>query len=384
MSTAILSKGKLYLLEADGAIEEIRSEFADKQVREADRRQSYSPWGRDNKEAGAFGGVDVWGGHAAANRLSPYRIGEVVRMDERTLLYTMTNGAVTGLFEYNVSDKSERRLVHRNALEFIGMDYHREQELLCVGRVSQDGSAHLEFLDLNGRAVQQLTEGDSIDCFPASSHRDPSTILFQSSGIARTEDGSFHAQGPTSVNRLNLETGELDEILADAAHDYLIPREDRNGVVYCIRRPVHSHKSVPLWKSMVDFLMAPIYFAQALYNFLKIFTQLFKNDPTIAEGPPLQPPAGQQHVQILGRSIALGKAHAGRKESEASLVPDDWHLVKIAGGGAPEIVARGVCAFDIDEAGGVTYTNGFSVCHTGTSGNQVPGDVEIVERVRCL
>lgn len=382
MITAFIAKGRLYLLSKDGNAEEIHSEFASKQERAAGRRQSYSPWSKENDSAGAFGGINVWAGHAAATRFAQYAFTEVARVDENTLLYTMTNGTVTGLFEYDLKEKSERRLVHRNELHFIGMEYDREKECLIVGRATEDGAAHLELVDKNGRTVKHLTGGDSLDCFPVFSRRAANEVLFQSNGIARTQDGQFLAVGPACINRLNLETGALDEVIGHEAYDYLTPREHNDGTLYCIRRPFNSQMKTPLLKSLANFLMAPVFFAQALYNFLKIFTQLFKNDPTMADGPVPQVPPQHQHVQVLGRTINLGKAVANKKDGEASLVPEDWELIKIVQGKDPEVIARGVCAFDLTDAGDVILTDGFRF--RAPEGDAIPGKFDIVEKVRCL
>ncbi len=46
------------------------------------------------------------------------------------------------------------------------------------------------------------------------------------------------ALGPESINRLDLESGDIEEIAADARYDFLQPRDDKQGNVYCIRRPL--------------------------------------------------------------------------------------------------------------------------------------------------
>lgn len=384
MNAAFISKGKLYLLSESGTATEVRSEFAAKQEGLAARRQSYSPWSKDSGESAGFGGINVWGGHQAANRFTPYQVTDVAWSSDKTLLYTMTNGTVTGIFELDVADHTERRLVHRNELHFLGMDYDPDQELLCVGRATEDGAAHLEFVDRNGRTVKRLTEGDSVDCNPSFSRRDRSQILFQSSGIARTEDGEFHSFGPSSVNRLNLETGALEEIIGDDAHDFLTPQEGSDGAVYCIRRPLASAMRIPIWKSLIGFLMAPVFFAQALYNFLKIFTQLFKNEPTLAEGPKAPPVPRQQYVRVLGQTIALGKAHADPKSEDASLVPPTWELIRIAPDTPVEVLATSVCTFSLDAPGSITHSNGFKIHIHGSGGNSALGRFEMVEKLRCL
>lgn len=384
MNSAFLSKGRLYLLSENGKAEEVRSEFADKQEREAERRRSYSPWEREEGAANAFGGINVWGGRAGAARFERYAFSDILRLDGNTLLYTLTNGTVTGLFEYDVREKTERRLVHRNDFRFEGMDCDPGSRELCVGRAREDGSVNIERIDLAGRTLKQITEGDSVDSFPSFSLMSPTRLLFQSSGIARMGNGAFHSLGSACINRLDLNTGEMSEVMGNDSCDFLMPKEDREGAVFCIRRPVQSFKRPPFWRSLIEFMMFPLLFVQALYNFLKVFTDLFKNQPAIADGPRIQPPQQGQHIRILGQTIDLGKAIAGKKGEDPTLVPGDWELVRLVDGKAPEVLARHVCAFDIDGTGTVTYTNGFKISTVKSGTPSSLGTFELVERLRCL
>lgn len=382
MDYAYIAQGQLYLIDGDGHVTEVESEFAQKQVREAERRNQYSPWGKDDGGDGPFGGMSVWGGRAAAARFEGYRFTNVVRLDADHLLYTLSSSTVTGLFEYDLSDKRERRLVHRNDFRFQGLDLNSEGTHLCVGKQLEEGVADIEMRDLSGRVTGQITGGDSVDSFPSFSKQDPDVVVFQSCGIARMDDGLFHSFGPSGINRIHLKTGELTELLSHESFDYLTPQEGPDGQVYCIRRPAFSGLKVPWWRAALQFLLFPFHFVHALYNFMNLFTQLFKNQPSLAEGPRSAAPPPQQHLTVLGRAIEIGKA-AARKNSdgEETLVPSDWKLIRIDSSGEEKEVASAVCSFAIDEEGGLSYTDGYRIYHLTGDSRTLVGQYPLVEKL---
>ena len=65
-------------------------------------------------------------------------------------------------------------------------------------------------------------------------------------------------------------------------------------------------------------------------------------------------------------------------------MPDTWELIKVVNGGTPEVLATGVCSFDLDESGTVVHTNGYKI-HANLAGQKtVLGKFEQVQTVRCL
>lgn len=383
MAYAYIAKGELFLVDADGVTSAVESEFSQKQHREFEKRKQYSPWQRD-EEASPFA-MSPWMGHSSAARFEGYRFGDVVRMDDRYLLYTLRTQTVTGLFRYDLQRDSERRLVHSNDFKFDGVDYNPETEQLCVGQLHEDGSADIELRDLDGRLVQQLTGGDSMDTAPTFSRSDTNCILYQSRGVARNEEGFVVALGPASVNRIDVGQGDVVEILAEDERDCLVPREGPDGAIYCIRRPALSAMRIPFHRSLLSALMFPFNFVHALFNFLTVFTELFKNQPTLADGPAARPMPKNQHMMVLGQAIELGKSKARPKgEDEDALVPADWELVRIVDGAPPEAIARHVCAFDVSNDGQVYYTNGYSIFRWSGGKREKLARHDLVERVQAF
>ena len=52
-----------------------------------------------------------------------------------------------------------------------------------------------------------MTGGDTVDSAPAWIPGEPKQLLFQSSGLARNEQGYVVAQGHASIQLLDMETG---------------------------------------------------------------------------------------------------------------------------------------------------------------------------------
>ena len=57
-----------------------------------------------------------------------------------------------------------------------------------------------------------LGSGDSVDCAPAWIPGAPKRLLFQSSGLARNAEGYIVAQGPASIQKLDMESGSVTPI----------------------------------------------------------------------------------------------------------------------------------------------------------------------------
>jgi len=154
--------------------------------------------------------------------------------------------------------------------------------------------------------------------------------------------------------------------------------------VYCIRRPCRSQMRKPLYKELIDFLMLPVRFAEALFNFVRIFTEAFRNRPDLAEGPePRFSPPGQ-YVTVLGEVIDIAKARKARPDKDRSLVPDTWQLVKLAPGKDLEVIAKSVCCYDLAADGRIVFTNGFTIHHIDGEGGSSVAGFELIQQVRCL
>lgn len=383
MKAAFISKGRLFVLMDDGTTKEIESPFALKRQTETEMRRSTSPW-QGEGGGGMWGGFSIWGARGIPRAGDDaYIFTDVAKGKGSSIFYGLRTFTVMGLFEYDLTTGEERRIFHRNDFRFSGIDCDPEGRQFVVARFRDDGAMDIDLLDQNGRSLKVLTGGDSVDGHPRFSKSHKDDVLFQSCGIARNNAGAGFWRGPSSVNRINVVTGEMSEILADSAFDYLLPREDSAGTVYCIRRPYKVNARRPLGRDLLEFLFFPFRFAHAFYSFCRAFSEMFNNPATLADGPRPNLTQQEQYVEVLGQMLDVGKARRVRGQDEPSLVPHDWELLRIRTGQQPETLAKGVCSFDLNDADSVIFTNGFRI-HAIRDREKSPlGKFELVEQLRC-
>jgi hypothetical protein len=363
MQYAFISDGKLFIQDDDGAIKEISSKFAIEKDEEAESQKSLHSWKSSKENIDPYFGSNIlWGGQGSQRPYRKFRFKSVMIKNSDLLFYLLTNDYVTGLFEYNVREDEELRLFHKNDFAEVGMDYSRETEKFVAALQNEDGSADLDLLDSEGRYEKTLTGGDSRDSNPTFSKFNPEEVLYQSSGLARSEEGFLMAFGPEAINKVNIETREISSLASEERYDYLLPKDDVDGNLYFIRRlynrPGYQH---PL-KIIFYIVTFPIRFIWAIFKFLDAFTKLFTEKPKLRSGPEIQPDAKNKYVRVLGETIYLAKIKKTLRSQEGiSLVPKSWELVKISKDGVMEVIARNVSSYDLDEKGEIHFTNGFRV-----------------------
>jgi hypothetical protein len=232
---AFIADSRLYARRGGKSVE-IESAFARANLEDYERRKTSRGW-KGADDAGG-GGYSIWGKQGGAMAAyTGFRFLTVVPASAGTVYYLLTNGHVTGLFLYDLAAGEERRLFHKNDFYTDGLDFSPERKELVCAVAEEDGAVNVNLYNDEGRYKNVLTGGDSRDTHPAFSRAQAGRILYQSAGIARHDAGGIVALGPESINRLDLESGDMEEIAADDRYDFLQPRDDQAGNVYCIRRP---------------------------------------------------------------------------------------------------------------------------------------------------
>jgi len=383
---AFISDGKLFIRESGGALKEIASKFATEKEQWAERDKSLHSWKtKGNVQSAYFEPSIVWGGQAASRPFSKFGFKGVMVGGPDTLYYLLTNNYVTGLFKYSIKDDEELRLFHKNAFVEFGMDYSADSDEFVAAMGNEDGSVNLELLDSEGVYKQSVTGGDVKDSNPSFSRHNHREVLYQTAGIARDEAGFAAAHSPEAINRINLDTDEVTELVSDDRYDYLLPKEDAAGNLYCIRRPYRrpGHQS-PL-KTLLYVVMFPFHFLVAIVRFLNVFTKLFSGEPPRAAGPDMRPSIENKYVRVLGQTIYLAKVErSSRYRREPTLVPRSWELVRLSRDGQMEVVAGAVSSFDVDEQGGIHFTNGFRVSELSGGSTATVFKHKIIENIRVV
>ena len=362
MTHGFISDGRLYVYREQAGVKEIESHFVrDKQERSERMTHSHGWKSQCNAEDPFYNSNVVWGRQSSAGLTTGYRFKDVIVPDENILYYTLSNGVVTGLFEYDLKDDFETRLFHKNDLISRGIDFSKKRGEFVLAVQDVDGRVNLELLNSRGSSTSILTGGDSRDCYPSFSQHNPNHVLFQSAGIARDEEGYAMMYGPEAIYRYDSESEELVEVLADEHYDFLLPREDAKGNLYCIRRPYQLPGQTSLGKQLLNALLFPVHFVSAVVGFLEAFTKLFNQQAFKANGPAVQSEQKDKYANVLGQTIHLAKLQRNRSSKDPSLVPGSWELLCISANKECKVIARNVASYDIDNDGTLYFTNGYRV-----------------------
>jgi hypothetical protein len=363
MGQYFIADGRLYCRNQQGEIQEFESPFVQEKAERTNKHNTASGWKSQGSPGNPYWNSSVvWGNQAAGRSVSAFRFNHVVAASPNMLYYTLSNFGVTGLFEYDVKEQFETRLFHKNDFREEGFDYSSQRNEFVMAVWNDDGSCSLRILDNRGSGRTTLTEGDSRDSNPSFSHKNHQHILFQSAGIARNEEGGVFMYGPEAIHRLDMDKNEVFDILSNPQYDYVLPKEDTQGNIYCIRRPFHGPSTHTIFHTIKNIILFPIHFVVAIFNFLETFTRLFNQKAFKADGPNVQAPQNNKYVQIMGQTIDVAKnSKAYALNHEPSLVPANWELICLYPDGRQEVLARKAAYFDVDAAGNIVFTNGYRV-----------------------
>jgi len=217
---------------------------------------------------------------------------------------------------------------------------------------------HIAFLKVDSPHLQRLTEGDCVDCNPSWSRANDDVLYYDSAGIAYSSDGRFAGLGPRSVYRLNIKTGQLDEVLSDDKFDYTSPFEDENGVLYAIRRP---YKTGSGKMSARDFAKAPGKVMRAFGGWLDFVTRRYTGESLNTSGanPAKGNQRSPQQIFVDGNMLEAEKTlkkNAAAGDKNPGIIPKSWELIKITNG-TEEILQTSVMGYCITPSG-IVYSNG--------------------------
>jgi hypothetical protein len=384
MRYLFISDGRLFT-NSGGENVEITSKFAQEKMEDTERERSAHGWKSDGSTGADpyFGSNIVWGGQARSRPFRKFRFKNVMVKSENTIYYLLTNDFVTGLFQYDISANEELRLFHKREFQEFGMDYSPSLDRFVAAITNEDQSVDIELLNNQGGYEKSLTSGDSRDSNPFFSKSEPEHILYQTAGIGRGEEGFIWGYGPEAVNKVDIHSGEIITLLADERYDFLLPRDDRQGNVYCIRRPYHAPGYTSPVRTLWYLITFPVRLVIAILRFLDAFTKLFNREPMRTAGPVVEPPIRDKYVRVLGQTIDMAKIQRGARFSkEPSLVPKSWELIKLDKQGRMSVVSKRVSSFDIDDDGKVHITNGFRVRKLVDDGAQTALKYNIIELLK--
>jgi len=361
---AFVARGKVFSGGPGRPLSEIHSKHVQAIADRAERSRAMHAW----KEGTTFGiraGGEL---RQSAGDAVPLQATAVQFVDQNRLLYFLRDHSAGGLFERNLVDGSEKRLLHRQNLLLDDLRVDLASGKLLASQLSKNGAASIVSMELNGDGYRELTAGDTIDASPAFVPGKPSEVLFQSAGLARTQQGHVLAQGPFSIQHLDIARGALTSVCDDPRFDHLQPRAVPSGDLLFIRRPYEPVR-YRTSDALLDTLYFPFRVLRALFHYLNFFSLMYARKPlTSASGPEVE--ADLKAILVKGRRIDAETALRKRAfvSGVPSLVPATWQLVRRTPTGEEHVLAKHVVAYDVAPDGTVLFSNGNGVFAVGTDG----------------
>jgi hypothetical protein len=354
---AFISGGKLFYQAPGQELRELQSPHVQAAMDRMERSRQLHGWKQGTAFARSFTGRNL---HDTADGVRIQATSAQFAAHDR-VLYFLKDDSVGGLFEYDLTQNSEKRVLHRQNLFLEDLRLNPDGSQLLCAQHARNGTANIVIMDVDGSNYRELTGGDTVDAAPAWVPGNPDMVLFQSSGLARNPEGYVVAHGPTSIQMADSATGSLTSVLEDTRLDFLQPRVGANGFLYFIRRPFEAPR-YGAKNILTDTLMFPFRLLRALFHYLNFFSLMYTRKPLItASGPMVQ--ADLKEILVKGKRLdAEAALRSGvRLNGVPSLVPASWQLVSRSPQGEEQVLASHVASFDIAADGTILFSNGYGV-----------------------
>lgn len=380
-AVAFLSKRKLHV-RRNGVTRMLDSEF-ERTVRERtasiERRHAWKTQGR-----GAMFMGGVWAAQANARNAVPVSLTGLAAGQDGTLLYSMETDSVSGIFLLDAASV-ETRLFHTADFCIRHAALNPEGFLAATAFHKDDMRSNIVVLPLHGTDLSEVTEGDSFDQFPQWVAGTKRRIVFQSAGVGRDAAGRFAGLGPCSIQELDLDSGDLEEVASESGRDLLQPRKTEDGTLYYIRKPYQS--GVPeasLLGSLKDVVLFPFRMARAVFQYFNVFSMMYTGKPLVTSKGAVQRKIDPRQLFIHGNLARAQMAQASEDEAQ-QVVPSSWELVRHVHNCDAEVIARNVLTFDLASDGSALYSDGAAISRIGRDGSSERVlQAELIEKVLAL
>jgi len=362
---AYLSNGLLFYRERGGAVNQLQSAYVQEAEDRRERMRQRHSW----KQGTSFNVAAGGGMRSFEPGDAPIQATSAVFDAHGDLLYFLKDTTVGGLFRRVAASGNELRLLLRQSLCLNDLSLSPDGGMLAATSLGKGGVANIALLQSDGSGFREVTGGDTVDSAPAWIPGVGNRLLFQSCGLARDEQGYLVAQGPASIQKLDMESGSVTPILDDPRFDHLKPRVGAGGELYFIRRPFEAPQYA-VNSMLLDTLLFPFRLLRAVFHYLNFFSLMYSRKPlTSASGPAVK--ADMKNILLQGRRIDAEKALRSSRAVQGvpSLVPDNWQLVRRDPSGNEQVIATNVATYDVGPDGGIVYSNGRGVFELTAAGS---------------
>lgn len=309
--------------------------------------------------------------------------------DGNKMIYSISFHGYSGIFVKSLSDESnpETHIIHGSKARFCSMDLKNGADELIVAIEDSGAERNLAIVDMKSGHYHYITEGDSIDENPVWGRFNADSIYFDSRGIGRDDAGHILGYSPKEIYRLNLESSEIEEVVTMKDFDCFLPREDKEGNLYFIKKPYH----VPVDKAagFKDFILIPVKLLKAVFNFLEFFTMRYTGEAFKTKGA--NPAKGKNDPKEMFIYDNLVNVEKTLKENQSSgemypgIAPRSWELMKMSKAGEISSIKKGVLDFDLTSEGDVVYSNGKHLIKRLSDGTEkLLKEVELAKKIKAI
>lgn len=366
MRIAYLADGKLWFKEPEAPPTAFTSPFGQtlqQQKEETHRRRAW-------QQKSMMGGL---GPPSLMERLMnqepeplPVAVGSVCSGGDG-LFFALEAGTIGSFLTLDPARGVERRLFHTADFRLEHLAHSSQHKMMACTILRADGSRHIAVLREDGSTPNEVTEGDAIDMAPRWVPGNARTIVFQSAGVARDSQGFIRDRAPFSVEKLNLDSGEMATLAEDKAYDFMAPRLLDDGSLLCIRRPYKTKEKPNFLKFVLSIVMMPFWFVYAIFKWCSFFSWRYTGRELAPDGAPKRetpPSALKAWGEMLTPQTPPRGRHRDLSETDTidtAWAPKNWQLVRRAPGAGWQTLAEGVLTYEIAPNGTLLYTDGGAI-----------------------
>lgn len=366
-----VSQGKVYSKAADKPPQLIESKFGQSIIDRAAQIQNRNAWKTQGSGARFMSGGMLWRQPESEMEI-PIVVNAISRGSQPgEFLYSLTTHEIGGVFCSRENGKDEQRLLHTADFRVGQLNSNpSDHRIACVIRAKTD--AHIAIMNENGTDLREVTQGDSLDVSPSWVPGSQDEVIFQSAGVARNEHGMSVGTSPSRIEKLSLTSGEITTLLEDEQRDFLSPRMDAAGNLYCISKPYqHPHPRFNPLRAALDLLLLPFRLLFALFQFINLFTMKYTGNTLVSSGGMRQKEMNMRHMLIMNNLAQANRAPAkslwGKSEWQ---IPRSWTLIKRSPSGETQVLEEGVLTFDLMEDGALLLSDGAGIWSRQVDGSK--------------
>ena len=316
---------------------------------------------------------------AAVNGLSFAKDGKIV--------YSLSVESYSGIFLKNPKDNAETEghIIHDNKTQFLNLDYNQQTEEIIVSIQDSSWERHLALFEPKSSRYRKITEGDCFDENPVWG-KTTRSVYYDSAGIGKDGAGRFVGASEKVINRLDLDSGTIREMVAVPKHDCFLPKVDREDTLYFIKKP--HQKPGPQAMTFKDFLLIPYRLGKAFYAWMQFFSIRYTGEPLSSAGanPAQTKNKDLKELFINGNMINAEQAlreNRAKGDAYPGIVPRTWELMRRERDGSLTCLKKGVLDFDVTKDKEIVCSNGKYLIRMDRTGKeQVIDTIELIGRVR--